>query len=329
MVPYSRIIGTGSSLPAQTVSNEELSQRLSVSAEGIYRRTGIRSRHWAAEGQSSGDFAVEAGRRALEAAGIAPSSVDVVLVSTTSPDMVFPSTACQVQDQLGLRRVAAFDVSASCSGFLYGLSMGNVLLRSGKAGRCLVVAAEVKSRFVDHSDLSTAILFGDGAGAAVLVREEGWERNGVVGIRLYADGAHHALLRMPAGGSRRPTSTETVQEGLHVLHMQGGPLFRVAVKRVVAAMTDLLAEFKVGLDELKHVICHQANGRLLAAIARRMRLRPEQTYSIIEQCGNTSSASLPMALDAAVRGGRIQSGDRVLLGAFGGGMTWATGLLRW
>ena len=330
-MPRSRIVGTGSYVPPRVVTNSEVSPWLRLTSDEVHRRTGIRTRHWVEDGQATSDLAVKAAEKALEASGVSPSSVDTIVLSTTSPDMAFPSTACHVQRSLRATQAAAFDVAASCSGFLYGLSMADCLIRSGQSRRCLVVAAEVKSRFLDLKDETTAVLFGDGAGAALVVGETavGSQPPGIMGIRLYADGTRHKLIGMPAGGSRRPASRETVRDGLHTIRMQGGPLFRVAVKRLAAAIGDILKEFGVGLDELDRVLFHQANGRLLRALAKRLQTSEEKWYSVLEQLGNTSSASLPIALDHAVREGKVRSGDLVLLGTFGGGITWATGLLRW
>jgi 3-oxoacyl-[acyl-carrier-protein] synthase-3 len=232
---------------------------------------------------------------------------------------------------LGNKGAAVFDLAASCSGFLYGLSMADRLIRSGEFRNCLVVATEIKSRFLDVQDAATAILFGDGAGAALVVGEETTEgrTRGIMGVRLHADGSLHRLIIVPAGGSREPASSETLRDRKHTIRMQGGPLFRVAVKRTADAIEDILKEFGLGVNELGQVIFHQANGRLLAALRRRLELPPERTYSVIERFGNTSSASLPIALDQANREGRLQPGDVILLGAFGGGLTWATALVRW
>jgi 3-oxoacyl-[acyl-carrier-protein] synthase-3 len=327
----SRIVGTGMAAPDRAVENREIGSALGAPPERIHRLTGIRSRRWVAGHESASDLAVGASRKALEAAGRDPSSPDAIIVSTTSPDTVFPSTACYVQRALGARAVAAFDVAASCSGFLYGLSVGDVLIRSGQAKTCLVVAAEVKSVFLDKHDPVTAVLFADGAGAAVLVAEETThpQRRGLLGVRLYTDGAHHRLIRLPAGGSRLPSSADTVREGRHAIRMEGTPVFRLAVRRLAAAVQDLLKEFGLVVPDLRKAVFHQANGRILEALERRLGLSPDQTTSIIEHYGNTSSASLPMALDCAVRGGGISAGDLLLLGAFGGGLTWATALIRW
>ncbi len=326
-----RILGTGSYVPPRVVGNEELSRRLSLTPEAIYRRTGIRTRHWASEEDQPSLMAERAARQALEAAGLSASAIDAILVSTTSPDMVFPSTACHLQRRLRVGTVAAFDLAASCSGFLYGLSMADSMIKSGLCHRCLVVSAEVKSRFLDKQDHATAILFGDGAGAAIVTDEGGSDdaARGLVGVRLYADGSRYDLITVPAGGSRLPTSHQTLADGQHTLRIQGGRLFRVAVKRLAEAVQEILKEFGYRVKDLDRVVFHQANGRLLDALRRRLDIPPEKMYSVIEHVGNTSSASLPIALDHAVREGCIARGDLVLLGAFGGGLTWATALVRW
>ncbi|MBA2252235.1 MAG: beta-ketoacyl-ACP synthase 3 [Nitrospirales bacterium] len=325
-----RIIGTGSYVPERVVDNAEICRPLLIDTQAVLRLTGIRSRHWAGAKQATSDLAEQAARRACESAGIDPASVEAVLLSTTSPDRTLPSTACVLQSRLGLRGAAAFDLAASCSGFLYGLSMADRFIRSGQFRRCLVVAAEIKSRFLNLSDEATAILFSDGAGAAVVQGEEtSGVPSGVLGIHLYADGARHGLIGIPAGGSRRPTSPETIEHQEHVLRMQGGPLFRTAVKQLAGAVSDLLKEFGYGLDDVGLAIFHQANGRLLSALGKRLGLAPEKLFSVIDRIGNPSSASLPIALDVANREGRLRSGDLLLLGTFGGGLTWGTGLVRW
>lgn len=327
----SRIIGTGSFVPCKRVSNAELARRLALDAEGIARRTGIEARYWADAEQASSHLAEPAARAALEAAQVRACELDAILVSTTSPDTIFPATACHLLRLLGGQGIASFDLAASCSGFLYGLSMADVLIRSGQAARCLVVAAEVKSRSLDPDRKDATILFGDGAAAAVVSREpaDNPKGPGVLAVRLYADGGYHGLVEVPAGGSRLPMSLETVRSGRHTLVLKGGPLFRVAVRRLTAAAQDLLKEFGLGVQDLGLVIMHQANGRMLAAVAERLGVPEKKMYSIIAEYGNTSSASLPLALDQAVRGGRVRTGDLVLLGAFGGGLTWATALVRW
>jgi 3-oxoacyl-[acyl-carrier-protein] synthase III len=326
-----RLIGTGSYLPDRVVTNEEVAGPLGIPADQILRLTGIRERRWAAAEEAPSDMAIQAGRRALDAAGCDASAVDAIILSSTSPDSAFPSTACYVQRGLGCRGVGAFDISASCSGFLYALSMANAMITSGQVNICLVAASELKSRFLDLKDGNTAMLFGDGAGAAVVRGEHVGDPQspGILGLRLHADGSRHALIRVPAGGSRMPASAETVARGEHVLRMNGASLFRVAVRRIEQAVQDILKEFGLRVEDVRHMVLHQANGRILGQVADRLGVSPERLLSVIEHSGNTSSASVPIALDAAVRNGRFGSGDLVLLGAFGGGLTWATGLMRW
>ena len=327
----SRIVGTGSFVPARVVGNEEVAAPLGLAQDQILALTGIRTRHWAEQGQASSDLAVVAGQRACDAAAMASHSLDAILVSTTSPDSAFPSTACHVQRALGAKPVMAFDLSASCSGFLYGLSMADAMIRSGQIRSCLVIAAEVKSRSLDLMDKETAMLFGDGAGAVVVVQDESGQPDaaGILGLRLYAEGSGHGLISIPAGGSRKPARVETLRAKEHMLRMRGSAVFRSAVRRLEQAITDLLNEFGLAAGDLARVIAHQANARILEQLRRRLGLSPEVLYSVIEQYGNTSSASLPIALDHAVRAQRVATGDLVLLGAFGGGLTWATGLVRW
>lgn len=327
----SRVIGTGSYLPVRVVSNDAIASTLNLSPAHIQRLTGIRTRHWAGEHEASSDMAIEASRRALDAADCSPSSIEAIILSTTSPDMTFPSTACLVQRGLGCKQVGAFDVSASCSGFLYGLSMAQAMIQSGQVRTCLVVASEVKSRSLDPQDETTALLFGDGAGALILRGEEEStpEWRGILGIRLYADGAHHRLIRLPGGGSRLPLSSDTLRKGEHSLRMRGASLFRIAVRRIEQAVLEILKEFGASPGDLKQIVLHQANGRILSQVAERLGIEQSRLASVIERYGNTSSASLPIVLDDAVRGGNISPNDLVLLGTFGGGVTWAAGLLRW
>ena len=327
----SKIIGTGSYLAGRLVENHEIVGPLNVSAEQAYRLTGIRSRYWVNDGTAASDLAVEACRRACAAGGLPPAAVEAIVLSTTSPDTAFPSTACYVQRALGGTATLAFDLAASCSGFLYGLSMADAIIRSRQVRTCLVAAAEVKSRFLDSTDKETALLFGDGAGAALLVAEEGDNeaKPGIVAVRIYADGSGHDLITVPAGGSRSPLRSDTILANQHVLRMKGGAVFRLAVRRLERAITDLLKEVGITMDEVNHVVVHQANARILDAIRRRLSIPMDRMHSVIERYGNTSSASVAIALDCAVRERPVRTGDMVLLGAFGGGLTWATGLVRW
>lgn len=326
-----QLIGTGSYLPSRVVTNEDLAEMTGVSGAAIERLTGIRTRRWAAEEEASSDMAIVAGRRALDAAGCAPSSIDAIILSTTSPDMAFPSTACAVQRGLGCKQVGAFDVSASCSGFLYGLSMAQAMIQSAQVRTCLVIASEVKSRSLDHQDEATTLLFGDGAGAVIVRGEEerSPESRGILSVKVYADGAHHGLLRVPSGGSRLPLTSDAVKTKGQALRMRGAPLFRLAVRRVERAVMDILKDVGVRPEDVRQVVLHQANGRILSQIASRLGVEPDRLASVIERYGNTSSASLPITLDDAVRSAKISPGDLVLLGSFGGGLTWATSLVRW
>lgn len=331
MMIRTNIIGTGSYLPERVVSNREVGASLGIAPDVVARLTGIQERRWAAASQASSDLAVAAARQALEAAGLPVSELGAIVLSTTSPDSVFPSTACHVQRMLGCASIPAFDVAASCSGFLYGLSMADAMIRSGQVKTCLVVAAEVKSRSIDPADGDTVLLFGDGAGAVVLRGETETDQpgRGILGVRLHADGSQHGLITIPAGGSRTPTTAETVEEKRHTLRMQGAPLFRLAVKRLEQAIREAVKEFGIDLQDVAQLVVHQANGRILNQLTKRLGVLPERVCSVIGRYGNTSSASLPIALDHAVRSGRIHPHDIVLMGSFGGGVTWAAGVVRW
>lgn len=323
-----KISGTGSATPIRSVENAEVASRLKVDEQYISRMSGIQTRYWANDDEDCSLLAENAARRAIDCAEVDPEEIDVILVSTTSPDMVFPSTACLLQKRLGLRRAAALDVSASCTGFLYGLSMADRFIRSGQFQCCLVVAAEIKSRYLNLSDPGTSILFGDGAGAAVVVGGvEG--RSGILKIRLFSDGKFSDLVKIPAGGSRLPASSDTISQNLHTLQLRGKAIFRLAVKRLSLAIGEVCTEENITIAQVGQFIFHQANSRLLNQLASRLGIRKEQLFSTIGQFGNTSSASLPMALDCANRQGRLKSGDLVVLGTFGGGLTWGTALMRW
>ncbi len=326
-----RIIGTGSYLPERVVSNREAASALGIEPGTVFRLTGIDERRWAAPSEASSDLALAASHQALQAAGLPASAVEAILLSTTSPDMAFPSTACLLQRKLGCGSVPAFDVSASCSGFLYGFSMADAMIRSGQVKTCLVVAAEVKSRSLDPADVATSLLFGDGAGAVLVQgeRDGSFRSRGVLGVRLHADGSRHDLIRVAAGGSRTPTSSKTMLENGNRLRMEGAPLFRLAIRRMEQAIRETMKEFGLDFCDVAQVVLHQANGRILAQLTRRLGLSSTKVCSVIGRYGNTSSASLPIAFDHAVRAGCIHDHDVLLLGTFGGGLTWATGLVRW
>ena len=326
--PLSRISGTGSALPARRVENQEVASFLGKNPSYIFRVSGIRTRYWAESQEDCSFLAEEASRQALDRAGLTPNDLDAIIVSTTSPDMMFPSTACLLQARLGISGIPAFDCSASCSGFLYGLSMADCFLRAGQFRRCLIVASEVKSRTLDRNDLSTAILFGDGAGAAILERSTNSDR-GIVSIRLNADGQYHDLVKIAGGGSRQPLSQAALDNRSHTLRIQGSKLFRIAIRRLRQAISEHVAEEKWEMSDLDQVIFHQANARMITHLCRTLKISSDRCVAIMADVGNTSSASLPMALDFANRHQRLKDGSQILLGAFGGGLTWGTALIRW
>ena len=317
----SQIIGTGAALPKRVVTNSELSSRLGISEREIEKRSGIKTRHWVEEGETTSSLALDAARKALESAQLSAKEVDLIIVSTSSPDMFFPSTACLVQKGLSARPVPALDLNASCSGFLYALSVADQYLRTRSVKNVLVISSEVKSPFVNPDDPTTAFLFGDGAGAVVLSRGE----RGIRSVRIYADGSRHKLVHLPAGSSRLPTTSASLQEGLNFMKMDGKALFRTAVKKMETAFLSLRKES----SEIDLFIFHQANLRILEALFKKQKIEPAMTHITIARYGNTSSSSIPIALDEVVREGRLKRGDQVALCAFGGGLTWGTALLDW
>ena len=323
----SRIVGTGSYVPARIVTNQEIAGLTGLTPAAIYRRTGIRERRWVGPEEATSELALKAVTAALDAAGVRATELDAIILSTTSPDTPMPSSACHLQRMLGAKQAFAFDLAASCSGFLYALSVGDLMIRLGHARRVLVAAAEVKSRYLNFQEPNTAILFGDGAGAAVLAGGEG--HHGVLSVTLRADGAYADLIQIRAGGSRLPASEKTVVEGLHAIHMRGPSLFRVAVRRLETAVTETLKAQGLTVPDVRWFLFHQANGRLLEKVTERLGIPAVQTFSVIERYGNTSSSSLPLTLDSAVHSGKVKPGDLVCLATIGGGLTWGTALIRW
>lgn len=321
------IIGTGIGLPDRIVTNEELEAGLGLPAGAILRRTGIKTRRWVQEHEAASDLAATAARAALTAAGQQASDVDLILVATTSGDMGFVSTACLLQRELKTARCPAFDLAASCTGFLYGLSMAQAFVRTGQARTVLLVATEVKSRFLDRREAASTILFGDGA-AAVVVRGAADDR-GVVDVVLHADGARWPLIHLPAGGTREPLSVESLEAGRHAMRLNGPAVFRIAVRTLETAVREQAARLNLALDQIQHFVVHQANLRILQQVRRRLGIPPEKLPVTLTRYGNTSSSALPIALHHAVTEGRIRSGDWVMLAAFGGGVTWGTALIRW
>src|SRR5688572_13199155 len=318
MTVGSRIVGTGSYLPEKVVTNAELSKTMDTSDDWIQARTGIRQRHIAAEGQNSSDLALEASRRALSAAGVQASDIDLIVVATSTPDHVFPSTACLLQAKLGIKGSAAFDVQAVCSGFVYGLATADSFIRSGQYQKALVVGAEVFSRILDWNDRGTCVLFGDGAGAVVLVSAE---KPGVHASILRADGSHAGMLSVPGnvcGGAI---------VGSPFLQMNGQAVFKFAVKVLEESARETVAAAGMQLSDIDWLIPHQANVRILDATARKLGLPSEKLVVTVDHHGNTSAASVPLALDEFVRAGKIRPGQRLLLQGVGGGFTWGSSVV--
>jgi 3-oxoacyl-[acyl-carrier-protein] synthase-3 len=317
---YSRIIGTGSYLPAKILTNADLAGTVDTSDEWILQRTGIRERHIAADNENASDLALQASRRALEMAGIAADQLDLIIVATTTPDMVFPSTACILQSKLGVKNMPAFDVQAVCSGFVYALNTADLYIKSGQYKHILVVGAEVYSRILDWSDRGTCVLFGDGAGAVVLKRSD---TPGILASRLHADGSHADILSVPGqvcGGA---------VSGRPLLQMDGGAVFKFAVKVLEEVALETLDAAGLQKTDIDWLIPHQANIRIIQATAKKLGMTMERVITTVDRHANTSAASVPLALDEAVRDGRIREGHRLMLEGVGGGFTWGAVLLQW
>ncbi len=317
---HSRIAGTGRYLPARVVTNDEIAQRVATSDEWIRTRTGIAQRHIAAEGEQTSDLALAAAREALAAASIAPADVDLIIVATTTPDMIFPSTACILQAKLGARGGPAFDVQAVCSGFVYALAVADKMVASGAVRNALVVGAEIYSRILDWSDRGTCVLFGDGAGAVVLVPSPD---PGILSTHLHADGHYSGILCVP--GQVRNGSVA----GTPFVHMDGQGVFKFAVRVLAEVANEALSANRMTATDIDWLIPHQANLRIMDATAKKLGLPAERVVSTVDAHANTSAASIPLALDVAVRDGRIRSGQHLMLLAVGGGFTWGSVLLRW
>ncbi len=321
---YARIAGTGSYLPEKVLTNDDLAKFVDTSDEWIAARTGIRERHVAAEGQTTGDLAYQASLRALEAAGVDASELDLIVLGTTTPDLIFPSTACLLQHRLGANGCPAFDVNAACSGFVYALSIADKFIRSGAAKTALVVGSETLTRMLDWTDRGTCVLFGDGAGAVVLKADA---ETGILSTHLHADGGKKELLWNPVGVSVGFKPGEH-NAGVKVL-MTGNEVFKHAVKALDSVVEETLEANGLDRGEIDWLIPHQANLRIIEATAKRLDMPMERVVVTVDKHGNTSSGSVPLALDVAVRSGSVQRGQLVLLEAFGGGFTWGSALLRY
>ncbi len=327
--PSSVIVsGSGSYLPAEVLTNDDLTRMVDTSDEWIVTRTGIRERRIAADGEATSDMAVAASREAIAAAGLTPEDIDLLIVATITPDMLFPSTACLLQAKLNLRRIPAFDVEAACSGFLYVLDIGQAMLRTGNFKHALIVGAEKLSSIIDWTDRSTCVLFGDGAGAVVLSRSDK-ENVGVIASLLGSDGHNGEILHMPGGGAVCPATAESVSDRQHFLKMNGKEVFKFAVRVMEKAARELLDAHQLTPADVALVIPHQANIRIIEMLASRLGLPMDRFGINIDRVGNTSAASIPVVLDEAHRAGRIRSGDLVLMIAFGAGLTWGASLVRW
>ena len=322
-----KIIATGSYVPKRVLTNFDLEKMVDTSDEWIRERSGIRERRIADEKEAASDLAYEAAKAAFKKADIKPKDIELIIVATVTGDMPTPATACHLQHKLGIKKAAAFDVNAACSGFLYGLSIADSFIKSGVYKRILLVGSEVLSRFTDWEDRTTCVIFGDGAGAVILEATD--EDRGIVSTHIRSDGALWELLHMPGGGSINPPSKESLKKKMHYLKMKGNETFKVAVRTLENLVARTLEENKLKASQISLLIPHQANLRIIQATAERLNIPMEKVFVNIDKYGNTSAASIPIALDEAVKQGRVRDGDYVLLEAFGGGLTWASALIKW
>jgi 3-oxoacyl-[acyl-carrier-protein] synthase-3 len=321
------IVGTGSYVPDRVLTNADLEKSVDTTDEWITTRTGIKERRLAPDYLCTSDMAVEAARRAMEQAGVREDEIDLIICATITPDMPFPATACIIQHKLGAKRAAAFDMEAACSGFLYGLEIGQQFITSGTFNTVLVIGAEKLSTIVDWQDRQTCVLFGDGAGAAIL-RSRG-EDHGILTTCMGADGSQADILLMPAGGAKYPASKESVSAGMHYLKMAGKEVYKNAVIAMQTAAEEALNKCGLTIADIKCVIPHQANIRIIEALASRLGAPMEKVYVNLHRYGNVSAASVAIALDEAARDGRFQRGDLILLVVFGSGLTWASCVIQW
>ncbi|MCF8000707.1 MAG: ketoacyl-ACP synthase III [Halanaerobiales bacterium] len=320
------ITGWGKYLPSNVMTNKDLEKIVDTTDEWIQKRTGIKKRRIADEDTATSDLAIEASKNALEKANLDPEELDLIIVSTVTPDMAFPATACIVQDKIGASNAAAFDLEAGCSGFVYGLSVGSQFIESGLYDNVLIIGAETLSKITDWEDRNTCVLFGDGAGAAVL---QATDKGGFLAFDLGSDGSGADALYMEAGGSAKPASLETVKNKQHYIRMEGNPVFKFAVKTMKKASLDVLDKASLTTDDINLLIPHQANTRIIKSARRRLKLDEDEVYVNLPELGNTSSASVAIAMAEARENGKINNGDNVLLVAFGAGLTWAAAAIEW
>ncbi len=321
------ILGTGSALPEKVVTNFDLEKLVDTSDRWITERTGIKERRQAAPNETTSSLSVQAARRALEMAGISPEQLDLIICSTISPDMPLPATASIIQRELGAGTCCAFDLAAACSGFLFGLTVVDQFVKTGKAKYALVIGAELLSRYLDYQDRATCVIFGDGVAAGVLGPVN--SSSGILASEVHTNGTYVDHLFIPAGGTARPATCETVQARDHYIKMRGNELFKVAVRSLEEVSRRVMEQANIQPDQIDLFIPHQANQRITEAVRERLGLPAEKVYSNISRVGNTSSASIPICLDECVRSGRVKKGDLVLMSAFGAGVTWGSVLLRW
>ena len=321
------ILGTGHSYPEGILTNADLEKMVDTSDDWITSRTGIKQRRKAAPGEYTSQFAVRASQEAIERAGIDPNEIDLILCATVTPDQILPSTACLIQAELGANKAAAMDIVAACSGFLYGLTIANPMIRSGQTKYALVIGAELLTRYVDYRDRSTCVLFGDGAGAAILGPVE--EGRGILAARIRSDGRYEEQLYAPGGGTKGGFTAETIARGDHFFKMKGNEVFKVAVRSMSEISRGVLCEAGLKTDDVDLFIPHQANQRITDSVASALNVDEAKVFSNIAQHGNTSSASIPIGLDECVESGRVKKDDIVLMASFGGGFTWGSAVMRW
>ena len=324
---YSKIAGTGRYLPEKILTNADLEKMVDTTDEWIRTRTGVERRHVASEDQTTSDLCVEAAKKAMESANVTPDDIDLIIVGTTSPDLIFPNIATIIQDRMGIHGCPAFSIEAACTGFIYALSTADKFVRAGEAKCALIIGAEIITKLIDWSDRSTCVLFGDGAGAAVVSAEE--SDSGIISTYIKSDGSYKELLWIKVGSAAHPYTPDTPNDGMDKILMNGADIFKIAVKKMGDSAKHALEQANVTSDDIALVIPHQANIRIIEALAKRIKIDMSKVFLNIEKYGNTSAASVPLALDEANRKGLIKEGDNILMVAFGGGLIWGSTLIKW